>query len=570
MEEDALLSTEQILLLENLTYLSDKGGLEPLVSIGKNKKPNEEFTVGYVVNNIAIEELDDDADCGSCMTGKDWKNLIQAIRKDDTLCSMKIVEVSGDPGKSDEELKQQAQNPDSAQNDREEDGALSVVFVNEKSGEAVVAFRGTVEYEWADNFLGGGTTTAEDGVSTVYQEKALAWYQSLDLKSAGYKTITVTGHSKGGNKAKYITIMDPSVDRCLSFDGQGFSDEFYEKYRRLIARNQGKITNHNVNFDFVNLLLNDVGTTTFYQGFDYGKGKLAEAHCPNTFFEFWEDGTYRMKEAEGQAEAMQTLNFFLNSYLRSLDEEEKVQTLKVIGKLVETIFKKENYKPILKEEETIKVIVNLLEYAAAYSKAHPELGDAVNEIFEVFFLEDAAPLVEGFMWLQQLVLPRLGTAELQAVINLLFKALSSWMTGNNGADLTVASVNCPMEKNRVFDIEKMNSLGSTGKTLMDTGYLACMVWDDAVTRLSELYDSLPSEIRSISLQSALSQISQPLSREEYGTLGNYLCNTISKITEEVPTLDSDAADALDDITINLTASITAIDSLKESIPVKAS
>lgn len=36
-------------------------------------------------------------------------------------------------------------------------------------------------------------------------------------------TITVTGHSKGGNKAK-----DNSVDICIAFDGQGFSDEFID------------------------------------------------------------------------------------------------------------------------------------------------------------------------------------------------------------------------------------------------------------------------------------------------------------------------------------------------------
>lgn len=34
--------------------------------------------------------------------------------------------------------------------------------------------------------------------------------------------------------------------------------------------NQDKISNHNVESDYVNLLLNDVGNTTFYKGYDYG------------------------------------------------------------------------------------------------------------------------------------------------------------------------------------------------------------------------------------------------------------------------------------------------------------
>ena len=59
----------------------------------------------------------------------------------------------------------------------------------------------------------------------------------------------MTGHSKGGNKAKYITLMDDTVDHCVSFDGQGFSDEFMETYSDEIAARQHKIENHNVDYD---------------------------------------------------------------------------------------------------------------------------------------------------------------------------------------------------------------------------------------------------------------------------------------------------------------------------------
>ncbi len=38
--------------------------------------------------------------------------------------------------------------------DSPQEGALSAVLVNEKIGEAVVAFRGTAGYEWRDNLLG--------------------------------------------------------------------------------------------------------------------------------------------------------------------------------------------------------------------------------------------------------------------------------------------------------------------------------------------------------------------------------------------------------------------------------
>ena len=100
--EDNLLSTEQILLLENLTYLSDNEELQSLKKIIEDMEQGDELTVKDVVNSIDIDKLEDDKDYGSYMTGKDWKNILQAV----------------------------------------------------------VAFRGTAEYEWKDNFLAGASTDA--------------------------------------------------------------------------------------------------------------------------------------------------------------------------------------------------------------------------------------------------------------------------------------------------------------------------------------------------------------------------------------------------------------------------
>ena len=46
------------------------------------------------------------------------------------------------------------------------------------------------------------------------------------VREHNYTELTVTGHSKGANKAMYTTIMCNNVTRCVSFDGQGFSKEF--------------------------------------------------------------------------------------------------------------------------------------------------------------------------------------------------------------------------------------------------------------------------------------------------------------------------------------------------------
>jgi len=248
MEEEQLLNEEQLLLLENLTYLIDDAPMKSLDTIyAETGEDGEILSIEAMLDKIEIEKLEDNKEYGTYVTGEDWKKIFAAIQKDETLMNMKIITVAGDPGLA--EGKERAE-------DSLQEGALSAVFVNEETGEAVVAFRGTAEYEWKDNFLGGAPTTDPiDGVSTQYQRSALEWYQGLGLADAGYTTITVIGHSKGGNKAKYIAILDTSVTRCISFDGQGFSDEFYGFYKREIAQRQYAITNYNVEYDYVNLLL---------------------------------------------------------------------------------------------------------------------------------------------------------------------------------------------------------------------------------------------------------------------------------------------------------------------------
>ncbi|MCC8162180.1 MAG: hypothetical protein LIO86_03170 [Lachnospiraceae bacterium] len=120
------------------------------------------------------------------------------------------------------------------------------------------------------------------------------------------------------------------MDRCVSFDGQGFSDEFMEEYENRIALNEGKIENHNVDCDYVNILLNDIGTTTYYESQDIGNP--LEFHCPNSFFDFGEDGSVTLHETE-QNPIMQKIDQALNSILRTLSDDEKEQFLDTFGEI---------------------------------------------------------------------------------------------------------------------------------------------------------------------------------------------------------------------------------------------
>ena len=104
-------------------------------------------------------------------------------------------------------------------------GTIAAAF-KDSGGNVTVAYRGTHDGEWLDN------TYAFAGSDSPQQREALSYFDyTVESFGAGYfedNRLTVTGHSKGGNKAQYVTLVSDYgdlIDGCYSFDGQGFSWE---------------------------------------------------------------------------------------------------------------------------------------------------------------------------------------------------------------------------------------------------------------------------------------------------------------------------------------------------------
>ena len=104
------------------------------------------------------------------------------------------------------------------------------VFV--RAGENVyVGFNGTEPNEWVDD--GDGLWQA----STPQQEAATAIFDDY-VNRYGLTVrdnVIVTGHSKGGNKAMYVTMTSDNaylIDGCVALDGQGFSQEAIDEWHR--------------------------------------------------------------------------------------------------------------------------------------------------------------------------------------------------------------------------------------------------------------------------------------------------------------------------------------------------
>lgn len=424
------LTTEQILILNNLMYL-ESGRDSPVVDM----EDYSGWTIGDWLDKIDVSQLENDRNYGGFTTGQDWKNMIQAAKNDETLMNMTIA----------------ATHSDSAGG-----GGQSAVFTSPSTGDAVVAFQGTQgQKEWADNFLGGNVT------DTPCQENALEWYQSAyqEYGLENYE-VTITGHSKGGNKAKYITLLDDTVDHCVSFDGQGFSDEFMKKYADQIAARQSHIENHNVDYDYVNLLLNDVGESTFYKGQDYGEGGFLENHCPNTFMKFDENCSFTMQvNPNGQAPEMKALDEFLNNLIRSMPEGQQTETLACINVIVDNMFSlkdrtgEENlniFVELLGDSQYSDELAYVLAYAVEYEQAHPEFKNQINSVLNKFEMGDFVQyvdIVDGILNYEENIFPfgkvdfdriyRVVTGVAGIIPDWMMDGILDWVEKEYGIKLTV-------------------------------------------------------------------------------------------------------------------------------------
>ncbi|MCR4898078.1 MAG: ATP-grasp domain-containing protein [Acholeplasmatales bacterium] len=367
---------DELLLFENLTYLAD-------VPPFRSPFGFDDLTLGEFLKRIDFEQIDDEKDYASFITGYDWKNMITAIlnKPHMTKCIMKETHV-----------------------DQAYGGGLgfSLVFLSEDSKEAIVAFRGTATNEWTDDFLGANQ------IDSLQQINCLEWYKMVynKLHLIDYH-VTVVGHSKGGNKAKYITILNDTVQRCVSFDGQGFSDKFMNHYKDRILKRQDVIENHNIDYDFVNILMNDIGVKNYYFGYGYGHGGFAESHAPNTFFDFSSLGNYEMRlNPDGQASEMKVLSQFINSMIRSAyDDKERSENNKLVGTLVE-----KGFSIIEKEiclEDFIKVLFDLvsnelykenfaylISYVIKYAKQNEDFIPALKGVMNHFNNENGVKIID--------------------------------------------------------------------------------------------------------------------------------------------------------------------------------
>ena len=270
------LTDEELCMLEQLTYID-----EDVAFLAFDTPKFTKINKGHIGRTISeiLEDFDEEAlirlrhhsenICDAAMSGVEWAGVIEYLKNPENRLSHLV-------------LKDNIMFDETGWHSKTILGsdtgnyplALTFAFKGDDNN-AVVAFKGTTgPEEWVDNFE--SCRMAE----TPTQIRALDYINSLD-----YNKVVVTGHSKGSNKAMYVTILSDKVSKCVGFDGEGFSEQFQNKYRDQIKDRSKYIKNYSLAGDFVHILMDQLPASkqVYCQGFRVDS--ISENHSPVSFFE---------------------------------------------------------------------------------------------------------------------------------------------------------------------------------------------------------------------------------------------------------------------------------------------
>lgn len=256
-----------------------------------------------------------------------------------------------------------------------------------------VIFRGTAgALEWHDNAVGAFRSTLE----TPMQLQAHIYFNEIYNKYKNkVKSFYVSGHSKGGNKAKYVMIKNANLRKlrhCYSFDGQGFNKKFIEENQKNIKIAKKYITSIANEFDFVNILLNDIGedkkfvkSSEIYQSDSNFKDKvLARFGGWHSLFSLL-DEELKLNKLTNQSEIMINLKKSFNYFIQRFEDEDvRFIYYNLANNMAQTDISTygEDYSKLPKG-----MIKRYLDISEEFKKEYPELSKEIHEIFSMFIKE---------------------------------------------------------------------------------------------------------------------------------------------------------------------------------------
>ena len=436
------LTDEQIMLLEQLTYLTDDVADAAGVLLGPYDSVENLL---QQFDDDALQRLEDPGNPDSTKDytgGKKWAAIIRQIKSDPDLYSLDIV--------------------------NKDDSVPAICFNDPDDPEhAVVVFRGTSgKDEWIDNAIGLGVSDTER------QKAALDYIENLP-----YDSITVAGHSKGGNKAQYVTVLSDKVDRCISMDGQGFSQEFIDKYYAEIQKKGHCIKNYYLEGDFVSILMFPVpgSDQICIDGDDSVIG--AENHAASSFYQFWQDeeGRWHIRcDADGNTalipgtreDSMVYLHEFTTFIINVMPEDERERAGDYIGHILALVFVPDahfdvdgkRYTPddlveyLLSDPDMLaKVLAYFVRYVETYNLSEDEIRslaevfgmtELLGEIEDVAEEHDSslAQMISDAGGLLNLIIDQIRDGENDPIIGVLLWLANGWLSEKLGTEVDLPAL----------------------------------------------------------------------------------------------------------------------------------
>ncbi|WP_432627712.1 Mbeg1-like protein [Brotaphodocola sp.] len=273
------LTDNELILLDNLIYFDGTY--------------TEGDSVEQIIEKIAERiQSDPEAEYAS-MSGSEWMDIISAVQENEKLKTYKVTNIV------------------TPSDDIATGTAACFVDDIENPSDVNVIFKGSQNaYEWKDN---------GEGIYLIESDSQMAVAKYVNgLPSKYGNNITVSGHSKGGNKAQYVTIATDRVGRCVSEDGQGFSSEFCEKYAKQIEEKKNRIKNYCAESDFVNILGKNIAGETIFIKTDIQE-KPWHYHKPNILLN--EDGGFN--DRGEQTEFIQDLQEYIQYMIDEVPEPQR-------------------------------------------------------------------------------------------------------------------------------------------------------------------------------------------------------------------------------------------------------
>ena len=268
-----------------------------------------------------------------------------------------------------------------------------------------------------------------------------------------------------------MTVLSDKVDRCISMDGQGFSQEFLDRYYAEIEKKGGSITNYYLDGDFVSILLFPIpgSAQVCIEGDD--SIILEKNHVPSSFYRYYqdEDGYWHILENKSgdpalvigtREEVMVYLHELTVFLLNVMPEEDKRKAGDYIGnilailmdgkdlKLEDKTYNKSNIKEYLLSDK--EMLTKLLAYFIKYVETYNLTDEEIRSLAEVLGLDEVLAVIEGGMTadnktlgkvisdaggLLNLIINQIRDGKEDPVIEWLLKWIGGWESEEVGEDM---------------------------------------------------------------------------------------------------------------------------------------